>query len=305
MKTMIKIRENLLILVDGSSYLYRAYYAFPSLINKLGEPTGAIYGVLNMLRNLVIQYKPSHIAIIFDAKGKTFRDELFYEYKAQRAKIPNDLYKQIIPLYQIVKAIGFPLLVVPDVEADDVIGTLALQASNKGLPVLISTEDKDMAQLVTTDIKLINTITNTILGPMDIINKYGISPKLIIDFLALMGDSSDNIPGIPGIGKKTALALLRGIGDLSTIYNNLSTIATLGFPKAKTLAEKMIKYKEIAFLSYKLATIKTNVNLTKDYNELIIKSPDIKKLYTLFNRYEFKRWLIYLQNNGLIDEKNI
>ncbi|MGP1929903.1 MAG: 5'-3' exonuclease [Arsenophonus sp. ER-BJ3-MAG3] len=302
---MIKIRENLLILVDGSSYLYRAYYAFPSLINKLGEPTGAIYGVLNMLRNLVIQYKPSHIAIIFDAKGKTFRDELFYEYKAQRAKIPNDLYKQIIPLYQIVKAIGFPLLVIPDVEADDVIGTLALQASNKGLPVLISTEDKDMAQLVTTDIKLINTITNTILGPMDIINKYGISPKLIIDFLALMGDSSDNIPGIPGIGKKTALALLRGIGDLSTIYNNLSTIATLGFPKAKTLAEKMIKYKEIAFLSYKLATIKTNVNLTKDYNELIIKSPDIKKLYTLFNRYEFKRWLIYLQNNGLIDEKNI
>ncbi|MGP1931693.1 MAG: 5'-3' exonuclease [Arsenophonus sp. ET-DL12-MAG3] len=301
---MIKIRENLLILVDGSSYLYRAYYAFPSLINKLGEPTGAMYGVLNMLRNLVIQYKPSHIAIIFDDKGKTFRDKLFYEYKAQRAKMPNDLCKQIIPLYQIVKAIGLPLLVVPDVEADDVIGTLALQASDKGLPVLISTEDKDMAQLVTTDIKLINTITNTILGPVDIVNKYGISPKLIIDFLALMGDSSDNIPGIPGIGKKTALALLRGIGDLSTIYNNLSTIATLGFPKAKTLAEKMIKYKEIAFLSYKLATIKTNVNLTKDYNELIIKSPDIKKLYILFNRYEFKRWLIYLQNNGLIDEKN-
>lgn len=299
----MQIAENPFILVDGSSYLYRAYYAFPLLTNRAGEPTGAMYGVLNMLRSLIMRYKPSHIAVIFDAIGKTFRDELFEQYKSQRPPMPNDLRKQITPLYEIVAAMGLSLLVVAGVEADDVIGTLALQASKKGLPVLISTGDKDMAQLVATDITLINTMTNTIFGPAEVVNKYGVSPELMVDFIALMGDSSDNIPGVPGIGKKTALALLKNIGDLATIYQDLSAIAPLGFRGSKTLVEKMAQHKDIAFLSYKLATIKTNVDLTTDYNELTMQAPDIKKLYALFSRYEFKRWLADLQNGSSITKK--
>ncbi|MGP1928803.1 MAG: DNA polymerase I [Arsenophonus sp. NC-WZS1-MAG3] len=302
---MAQIIENPFILVDASSYLYRAYYAFPPLTNSAGEPTGAMYGVLNMLRSLIMQYHPSHIAVVFDAKGKTFRNELFEQYKSQRQPMPDDLRKQIVPLYEILTAIGLPLLVVPGVEADDVIGTLALQASKKGFPVLISTGDKDMTQLVTSDITLINTMTNSVLGPAEVVNKYGVSPKLMIDFLALMGDSSDNIPGVPGIGKKIALALLQGIGDLVTIYNNLSIIPSLGFCGSKTLAEKMTQHKDIAFLSYKLATIKTNIDLTIDYDGLLMRAPDIKKLHLLFSRYEFKRWLSDIQNIPWLTKKTI
>lgn len=199
---MVQIPQNPLILVDGSSYLYRAYHAFPPLTNSAGEPTGAMYGVLNMLRSLIMQYKPTHAAVVFDAKGKTFRDELFEHYKSHRPPMPNDLRAQIEPLHAMVKAMGLPLLAVSGVEADDVIGTLAREAEKAGRPVLISTGDKDMAQLVTPNITLINTMTNTILGPEEVVNKYGVPPELIIDFLALMGDSSDNIPGVPGVGEK-------------------------------------------------------------------------------------------------------
>ncbi|MGP1930688.1 MAG: DNA polymerase I [Arsenophonus sp. ET-DL12-MAG3] len=300
---MLKTIKNQFILVDGSSYLYRAYHAFPKLTNRVGEATGAMYGVLNMLISLIMQYNPSYIGVVFDAKEKTFRNKLFKYYKSQRSPMPDDLCKQIVPLYEMILAIGFPLLIIPGVEADDVIGTLALQASKKGLPVLISTGDKDMAQLVTSNIKLINTMTNTILGPEDIVSKYGISPKLIIDFLALMGDSSDNIPGIPGVGEKTALALLRGIGDLVTIYHNLPAIEQLRFRGSKTLAGKVEKHKEIAFLSYKLATIKTNVNLITNYDELIMREPNTKKLHMFFSHYEFKRLLVNLKNNNLLIKK--
>ena len=203
---MVQIPQNPLILVDGSSYLYRAYHAFPPLTNSAGEPTGAMYGVLNMLRSLIMQYKPTHAAVVFDAKGKTFRDELFEHYKSHRPPMPDDLRAQIEPLHAMVKAMGLPLLAVSGVEADDVIGTLAREAEKAGRPVLISTGDKDMAQLVTPNITLINTMTNTILGPEEVVNKYGVPPELIIDFLALMGDSSDNIPGVPGVGEKTAQA---------------------------------------------------------------------------------------------------
>ncbi|MFP3028775.1 MAG: DNA polymerase I [Arsenophonus sp.] len=295
---MAQIIENPFILVDASSYLYRAYHAFPPLTNSAGEQTGAMYGVLNMLRSLIIQYQPSHIAVVFDAKGKTFRDELFEQYKSQRPPMPDDLCEQIAPLHEMVAAIGFPLLVIAGVEADDVIGTLALQASKKGLPVLISTGDKDMAQLVTSNIILINTMTNTLLGPKEVVDKYGVPPELIIDFLALMGDYSDNIPGVPGVGKKTALALLQGIGNLAMIYNNLSKISSLGFRGSKALAKKMAHYKDIAFLSYKLATIKTNLDLTTNYGELLMQAPDLEKLHVLFDRYEFKRWLADLQNSS-------
>lgn len=288
---MAQIAENPLILVDGSSYLYRAYHAFPPLTNSVGEPTGAMYGVLNMLRSLLLQYSPSHVAVVFDAKGKTFRDELFDQYKSHRPPMPDDLRAQIEPLHQMVKAMGLPLLVVSGVEADDVIGTLALEAEKAGHAVLISTGDKDMAQLVTPGVTLINTMNNAILGPDEVVEKYGVPPELIIDFLALMGDSSDNIPGVPGVGEKTAQALLQGIGGLDALYADLDKIATLSFRGAKTMAAKLGENKEVAYLSYQLATIKTDVELDITCDKLNVVEPDAAELQTLFARYEFKRWL--------------
>ncbi|WP_038909855.1 DNA polymerase I [Dickeya dadantii] len=288
---MVQIAENPLILVDGSSYLYRAYHAFPPLTNGAGEPTGAMYGVLNMLRSLLQQYHPSHVAVVFDAKGKTFRDDLFEHYKSHRPPMPDDLRAQIEPLHRMVKAMGLPLLSVSGVEADDVIGTLAQQAERVGKPVLISTGDKDMAQLVTPNITLINTMNNTILGPDEVCAKYGIPPSLIIDFLALMGDSSDNIPGVPGVGEKTAQALLQGLGGLDTLYADLDKIASLTFRGAKTMVAKLEQNKELAYLSYQLATIKTDVELELGCEQLTVNEPDVAELHELFTRYEFKRWL--------------
>ncbi|WP_222889170.1 DNA polymerase I [Enterobacter sp. C2] len=287
---MVQIPENPLILVDGSSYLYRAYHAFPPLTNSAGEPTGAMYGVLNMLRSLIMQYQPTHAAVVFDAKGKTFRDELFEHYKSHRPPMPDDLRSQIEPLHAMVKAMGLPLMAVSGVEADDVIGTLALEAEKMGRPVLISTGDKDMAQLVTPNVTLINTMTNTILGPEEVINKYGVPPELIIDFLALMGDSSDNIPGVPGVGEKTAQALLQGLGGLETLLNESDKIATLSFRGAKTMAAKLEQNKEVARLSYQLATIKTDVELDLSCEQLTVQQPAADELLNLFKRYEFKRW---------------
>ena len=300
---MAQIAENPLILVDGSSYLYRAYHAFPPLTNSAGEPTGAMYGVLNMLKSLLAQYNPSHVAVVFDAKGKTFRDELFEHYKSHRPPMPDDLRSQTAPLHEMVKAMGLPLLAVSGVEADDVIGTLALQAEKEGRPVLISTGDKDMAQLVTPNITLINTMTNTILGPEEVEQKYGVPPALIIDFLAMMGDSSDNIPGVPGVGEKTAQALLQGLGGMQSIYYNLDKVAELSFRGAKTMAAKLEQNREVAFLSYQLATIKTDVELELSCSELTVAEPDVAALQALFSRYEFKRWLADLQDGKWLQGK--
>jgi DNA polymerase-1 len=288
---MVQIQENPLILVDGSSYLYRAYHAFPPLTNSAGEPTGAMYGVLNMLRSLIMQYQPTHAAVVFDAKGKTFRDELFEHYKSHRPPMPDDLRAQIEPLHAMVKAMGLPLLAVSGVEADDVIGTLAREAEKAGRPVLISTGDKDMAQLVTPEITLINTMTNTVLGPEEVLTKYGVPPELIIDFLALMGDSSDNIPGVPGVGEKTAQALLQGLGGLDTLYAEPEKIAGLTFRGAKTMAAKLELNKEMAYLSYKLATIKTDVELELTCDQLEVQEPAADELLSMFKQYEFKRWI--------------
>lgn len=288
---MVQIAKNPLILVDGSSYLYRAYHAFPPLTNSRGEPTGAMYGVLNMLRSLLLQYQPTHAAVVFDAKGKTFRDELFEHYKSHRPPMPDDLRAQIEPLHAMVRAMGLPLLAVSGVEADDVIGTLALEAEKVGRPVLISTGDKDMAQLVTPGVTLINTMTNTILGPDEVRTKYGVPPELIIDFLALMGDSSDNIPGVPGVGEKTAQALLQGMGGLDTLYAHPEKIAELSFRGAKTMAAKLEQSKELAYLSYKLATIKTDVELELTCEQLEVEQPAVQELLDLFKQYEFKRWI--------------
>lgn len=300
---MAQIAENPLILVDGSSYLYRAYHAFPPLTNSAGEPTGAMYGVLNMLKSLLAQYNPSHVAVVFDAKGKTFRDELFEDYKSHRPPMPDDLRAQTAPLHEMVKAMGLPLLAVSGVEADDVIGTLALQAEKEGRAVLISTGDKDMAQLVTPNITLINTMTNTILGPEEVEQKFGVPPTLIIDYLAMMGDSSDNIPGVPGVGEKTAQALLQGLGGMQAIYDNLDKVADLSFRGAKTMAAKLEQNRDVAFLSYKLATIKTDVELALTSSELTVAEPDVAALQTLFGRYEFKRWLSDLQDGKWLQGK--
>ncbi|KMK85198.1 DNA polymerase I [Pectobacterium brasiliense] len=300
---MAQIAENPLILVDGSSYLYRAYHAFPPLTNSAGEATGAMYGVLNMLRSLLLQYQPSHVAVVFDAKGKTFRDELFENYKAHRPPMPEDLREQIEPLHQMVKAMGLPLLAVSGVEADDVIGTLAVQAEKAGKPVLISTGDKDMAQLVTPSVTLINTMNNSILGPQEVCDKYGIPPDLIIDFLALMGDASDNIPGVPGVGEKTAQALLQGLGGLDSLYANLDKIAGLSFRGAKTMAPKLEQHKDVAYLSYQLATIKTDVELELSCDQLTVNELDVDELHRLFSRYEFKRWLSDIESGTWMQGK--
>ena len=293
---MAQIAPNPLILVDGSSYLYRAFHAFPPLTNAGGEPTGAMYGVLNMLKSLLNQFAPTEMAVVFDAKGKTFRDEMFAEYKAHRPPMPDELRSQIEPLHQMIRALGLPLLVVPGVEADDVIGTLAKQAAANGRDVLISTGDKDMAQLVSDKITLINTMNNTVLGPQEVREKYGVGPELIIDFLALMGDSSDNIPGVPGVGEKTALALLTGIGSLREIYANLDAVPALGFRGSKTLPAKLELHRDNADLSYALATIKTDVEL--EHIPLTRQSADTDTLISLFGRYEFKRWLAELLDGG-------
>ena len=295
---MPTIAPNPLVLVDGSSYLYRAFHAFPPLTNSAGEPTGAMYGVLNMLKSLISQVQPSHIAVVFDAKGKTFRDEMFEQYKSHRPPMPDDLRKQIQPLHDIIRALGIPLLVIEGVEADDVIGTLAVSASKANQKVLISTGDKDMAQLVDDNIMLINTMNNTLLDRDAVIEKYGIPPELIIDYLALMGDSADNIPGVAGVGEKTALGLLQGIGSMAEIYANLDKVAELPIRGAKKLGDKLLAEKEMADLSYRLATIKTDVALDITPERLTLGASNNDQLTEYFGRYEFKRWLNEVMNGA-------
>ena len=295
---MPTIAPNPLVLVDGSSYLYRAFHAFPPLTNSASEPTGAMYGVLNMLKSLISQVQPSHIAVVFDAKGKTFRDEMFEQYKSHRPPMPDDLRKQIQPLHDIIRALGIPLLVIEGVEADDVIGTLAVAASKTNQKVLISTGDKDMAQLVDDNIMLINTMNNTLLDREAVIEKYGIPPELIIDYLALMGDSADNIPGVAGVGEKTALGLLQGIGSMAEIYANLDKVAELPIRGAKKLGDKLLAEKEMADLSYRLATIKTDVALDITPEQLTLGASNNDQLTEYFGRYEFKRWLNEVMNGA-------
>ena len=299
---MPQIAENPFVLVDGSSYLYRAYHANfrLGLSNSSGEPTGAMYGVLNMLKSLLKEVNPTHIAVVFDAKGKTFRDEMFEQYKSHRPPMPEDLRQQIQPLHQMIEALGLPLLIVEGVEADDVIGTLAKQASAAGREVLISTGDKDMAQLVDDKIMLINTMTNTLLDREGVIEKYEVPPELIIDLLALMGDSSDNIPGVPSVGNKTAVALLQGLGGIADIYSQLDKVADLPIRGAKKLADKLLAGKKDADLSYKLATIKTDVPLDVTFEQLTLQPENRNQLIEYYARYEFKRWLNELLNENTV-----
>ncbi|SHO22429.1 DNA polymerase I [Moritella viscosa] len=291
---MSTIPSNPLVLVDGSSYLFRAYHSPPHLTNADGMATGAVYGVVNMLKSLLTQFSPSHIAVIFDAKGPTFRNEMYPDYKAHRPPMPDDLRCQIEPVHEIVKALGLPLICISGVEADDVIGTIAAQASAEGRAVLISTGDKDMAQLVDENVTLINTMTDTVLDPQGVKDKFGVPPELIIDLLGLMGDAADNIPGVPGVGEKTALGLLQGLGSIKDIYSNLDAIAPLGFRGSKTLAKKMIEHKDNAEISYALATIKLDVETGVTLDDLAITETDTDALAELYQQMGFKRWLAAL-----------
>lgn len=286
-----------IVLVDGSAYLYRAFHALPPLMTSDNRPTGAIRGVVSMLRSLINSWPDSPMAVVFDAKGKTFRDELFDAYKAHRPPMPDDLRAQIEPLHACVKALGLPLLCVKGVEADDVIGTLADQARDEGRQVIISTGDKDMAQLVNSHVTLVNTMTNETLDIAGVTEKFGLPPERIIDYLALMGDSVDNIPGVPGVGKKTALALLTGIeGGLAAIYQDLDAVTALSFRGAKSMPKKLAEHREQAFLSYELATIKTDCELPVSLCDLTLPAPDTDTLRHLFTDLEFKGWLKELDN---------
>jgi len=281
-----------LVLVDGSSYLYRAFHALPPLTTSKGQPTGAVKGVLNMLKSLRKQYPKSPFAVVFDAKGPTFRDEMFEQYKSHRPPMPDDLRAQIEPLHAAVRALGLPLLCVDGVEADDVIGTLARQSADAGREVVISTGDKDMAQLVDEHITLVNTMTNTVMDIQGVHDKFGIGPELIIDYLALMGDKVDNIPGVPGVGEKTALGLLTGVGGgLDVIYNSLDKVPELPIRGAKKLPEKLQEHKEMAYLSYQLATIKLDVELEVKVDALMPGEVDRDTLIALYREMEFKTWL--------------
>jgi len=273
-----------LILVDGSSYLYRAYHAMPPLTNSDGESTGTIYGVINMLRKLIRDYQPEHMAVIFDAKGKTFRNDLYAEYKATRPPMPDDLREQIAPIHEIVKAMGLPLLCVDNVEADDVIGTLAKQATASGIETVISTGDKDMAQLVSEHVTLVNTMNNSKTDIAAVQEKFGLTPQQIVDYLALMGDKVDNIPGVDSVGPKTATKLLQQYGSLHGVIEHADEV------KGK-LGEKLRAAVGALPLSYQLATIKMDVQLDFTPETLDMQAADNQKLAELYRRYEFRTWL--------------
>ena len=281
-----------LILVDGSSYLFRAFHALPPLVNSRGAPTGAVKGVINMIRSLIKGYPHSRIAIVFDAKGKTFRNEIYSEYKAHRPPMPDELRCQIEPIHEIVRAMGLPLLVVEGVEADDVIGTLADQASKAGVETLISTGDKDLAQLVTKHVTLMNTMTNEVLDEVGVKNKFGISPAQIIDYLALVGDKSDNIPGVPSVGPKTAVKWL-------TDYDTMNGVIAHAEEISGKIGERLRENIDLLRLSYELATIKLDVELDFNIEFLIHADEDSQTLHKLFTELEFKTWINELENKGI------
>jgi DNA polymerase-1 len=292
-----------LILVDGSSYLFRAYHALPPLTNSKGLNTGAAKGVIGMIRKLMADYEGDQVVVVFDAKGPTFRNEIYADYKANRPPMPEELREQIAPIHSTIRAMGLPLVCVEGVEADDVIGTLSLEASRTGREVVISTGDKDMAQLVDEHVTLINTMNNTAMDRAGVIEKFGVPPELIIDLLALMGDKVDNIPGVAGVGEKSATALLQHLGGMSSIYEQLSAVAALPIRGAKSVANKLEMAREAAELSYTLATIKTDCDLGLEAEDLISRAPDTEALVALFRELEFKTWLeaLLAGNDGATD----
>ncbi len=280
-----------LVLVDASSYLYRAYHALPPLTNSRGRPTGAVYGVLNMLRKLINDYRPLRIGVVFDARGPTFRDDLFAAYKANRPPMPDDLAAQIEPLHDVVRAMGLPLLQVEGVEADDVIGTLSRLATERGIDTLISTGDKDMAQLVNGHVVLVNTMSGTVLDRTGVIAKFGVPPERIVDYLALVGDTSDNIPGVPRVGPKTAARWLSRYGSLDQVLEQAGEIAG-------KVGESLREHREQAELSRDLARIRLDVTLELELDDLVPREADNRTLRRLYRELEFNSWLRQLDDSA-------
>lgn len=280
-----------LVLVDGSSYLYRAFHAMPALMNSKGFPTGAIYGMINMLKKLISDYQPEYLAVVFDTKGKTFRDDLYAEYKATRKETPDDLVLQIAPIYEIIRAMGLPILAIDGVEADDVIGTLAAQASKEKIETIISTGDKDLAQLVNDHVTLINTMTNSKLDIAGVKEKFGVLPERIIDYLTLVGDTSDNIPGVPQVGPKTAVKWLSEYGSIENLKINADKISG-------KVGESFRAFIPQLPLTQSLVTIKTDVDLSIKLSELKMQAAENKQLIELYKEMEFKTWLSELLEDG-------
>ncbi len=285
------------VLVDGSSYLFRAYHAMPDMSNSKREPTGTIYGVINMMRRLLKDYDPEHLAVVFDAKGKTFRNDMYKEYKANRPPMPDDLRQQIEPIHEIIKAMGLPLICVSGVEADDVIGTLSEQAAALGIDTIISTGDKDMAQLVNKHVSLVNTMTDVHMGIEGVKEKFGVPPERIIDYLALIGDTVDNVPGVPKVGPKTAVKWLGLYDSLDGVMQNAEEI------KGK-VGENLRNFMSELPLSRDLVTIKCDVELEENPETLKRQKPDNGKLSELFGHFEFKTWLAEANAGGSITSNN-
>ena len=276
-----------LLLVDGSSYLYRAYHALPDLRNGEGLPTGAIYGMINMLRKLRSDFPAEYSACVFDAKGKTFRDDLYPAYKEHRPSMPEDLAKQIEPIHEAVRALGWPIVVVEGVEADDVIGTLARQATTEGMRTVVSTGDKDLAQLVDDHVTLVNTMSGEVLDPPGVVAKFGVPPDRIVDYLSLIGDAVDNVPGVPKVGPKTAVKWLAEYGTLDDVMASAPGIKGVVGENLRNTLEWLPKARE-------LVTVKTDCDLTSslaDFHQLKGGSEDKDKLIDFFARYGFKTWL--------------
>ena len=290
-KRITMAKNPLLLLVDGSSYLYRAFHGLPPLTNQAGMPTGAVYGVARMLRRLVEEEQPARVAVIFDARGKTFRHALYQDYKANRPPMPQELQAQIEPLQALIKALGMPLFSVANVEADDVIGTLAAIATAKKQRVLISTGDKDMAQLVNKQVTLINTMNNTRMDIGGVQEKFGVNPEQIIDYLALMGDKTDNIPGVPGVGPKTALKWLQEYNTMQGVIDNADRIKGRVGDKLRAAIDQLP-------LSYDLATIKCDVDLDFSIDDLHMQARDNAALKKLYTQLDFKTWLNELDDDS-------
>ncbi len=284
-------KTNPFVMVDGSSYLFRAYHAMPEFRNSKGEPTGAIYGVINMMRSLLASYDTDNVVVVFDAKGKTFRNDMFKEYKANRSKTPPDLISQIAPIHEAIAAMGLPILCVPGVEADDVIGTLAAQASELKMPTVISTGDKDMAQLVNPYVSLINTMTDTAMDEQGVVDKFGVRPDQIIDYLTLIGDTVDNIPGVPKVGPKTAVKWLAEHETVDTVMAQAEHV------KGK-VGENLRDSLDFLPLSKQLVTIKCDVELDQTPKTLLRTAPDSDTLRDLFSQFEFKTWLAEAIDSG-------
>ena len=278
-----------LLLVDGSSYLYRAFHAMPDLRNSANEPVGAIQGVLNMLRRLHKDYPSDYSACVFDAKGKTFRDDLYPEYKANRASMPDDLRVQIEPLFETIRAMGWPLIIEEGVEADDVIGALAKQAEREGMSTIISTGDKDISQLVNDKITVVNTMrdafrkTDDVLDVAGVEQKFGVPPDKMIDYLVLVGDTSDNVPGVEKVGPKTAVKWLQAYGSLDNIVANADNIKGV-------VGDNLRKALPWLPTARELITIRCDIGIREHFDELIPQAPDKATLTALFDRFEFRSW---------------